>query len=109
MHQKVLITIILLTAVSAPAHSFVGKYNTPKYDQKVHNQYNTKENKHTGKYDKSIRNTYNKIQSKKRIKYVKSDHDKYNNKENKYIFKKHTKKHTKMYYTKYKKYSRHIH
>jgi len=88
--------------------SFLGKYNTPKYDRKVHTRYNIKENKHTSKYDKSKHNTYNGGQSKKRIKYVKSKHNTYNEKEDKYIFKKHTKKHTKKYYTKYKNYSRHV-
>ena len=83
--------------------SFINKYNTPKYDRKVRNRYNTKENKHTRKYDKSKHDTYNGGQSKKRIKYVKNKHNKYNEKENKYTFKKHTKKFTKKYYNKYNK------
>ena len=83
--------------------SFINKYNTPKYDRKVRNRYNTKENKHTRKYDKSKHDTYNGGQSKKRIKYVKNKHNKYNEKENKYTFKKHIKKFTKKYYNKYNK------
>jgi len=88
MLQKVLLIIIFLIIVPASAHSFVNKHNTPNYDRKVHNRYNTKENKHTRKYNKS-------------------EHDTYNKKERKY-WPKHTKKHTKKYYTKYKKYARHV-
>ena len=87
--------------------SFVNKHNTPKYDRKVHNRYNTKENKHTGKYDKSKRNAYNGGQSTKRIKYDKNRYNIYNKREKKH-WPKHTKKHTKKYYTKYNQYARHM-
>jgi len=82
--------------------SFLGQYDTQKYDRKVHTRYNTRENRHTKKYDKNKHKTYNGKQSKKRIKYVKNKHNTYNEKENKHTGK-HTKKHTKKYYSQYHK------
>ena len=84
--QKILLIAIFLMTTSGLAHSYVRKHNTPKYDRKAHNRYNTEESKHTKKYIKSEHDTYNKREKKR--------------------WAKHTKNHTKKYYTKYRKFAR---
>ena len=86
--QQAIIIIFLSLAAPGLAQSEIRTYDTPKYDRKKHNLYNSDKTRHTKKY-------------------VKSDHDTYN-KRGKKVWSKHTRKHTKKYYTKYKKYAKYV-